>query len=125
MKSATESISVAGQPKPERARELHHGRVFGGARFLEFHDQEWFPKSLRDYVTDALQFVLSLGGIYRPIFHRLNEAIQASGAERVVDLCSGGGGPWLWLYKLVCEKSRRSMEVCLTDKYPNIPAFQS
>jgi hypothetical protein len=125
MKSATESISVAGQPKPERARELQHGRVFGGARFLEFHDQEWFPKSLRDYVTDALQFVLSLGGIYRPIVPRLNEAIQASGAERVVDLCSGGGGPWLWLYKLLGEKSGGSMEVCLTDKYPNIPAFES
>ena len=104
---------------------MNRGRIFGGARFLEFHDQNWFPKSFRDYVTDALQFVLSLGRVYRPIVPRLNEAIQASGAERIVDLCSGGGGPWLWLYKLLHEKSGRPVEVCLTDKYPNIAAFES
>jgi hypothetical protein len=101
------------------------GRSFGGARFFEFHDQKWFPKSLRDGVTDALQFILSLGGIYRPIVPLLNEAVEATGAERIVDLCSGGGGPWLWLYRLLRVGNGRSTEVCLTDKYPNIPAFEN
>src|ERR1700681_2173348 len=75
-------------------------RSLGGARFLEFHDQKWFPKSLRDGVTDALQFILSLGGIYRPIVPMLNKAVEAAGAERLVDLCSGGGGRGLWLARL-------------------------
>jgi hypothetical protein len=105
-------------------------RSFGGARFFEFHDQKWFPKSLRDGVTDALQFILSLGGIYRPIVPILNKAVEASGAARIVDLCSGGGGPWLWLYRLLRVGNGRyingqSMEVCLTDKYPNIEAFEN
>lgn len=100
------------------------GRSFGGARFFEFHDQKWFPKSLRDAVTDALQFILSLGRIYRSIVPILNEAAEASGAVRIVDLCSGGGGPWLWLYRLRRVSNGRDIEACLSDKYPNIEAFE-
>jgi hypothetical protein len=44
-----------------------------------------------------------------------------------VDLCSGAGGPWLWLYKsLYIDFDRQDttmVSVCLTDKYPNTPAF--
>jgi hypothetical protein len=105
-------------------------RSFGGARFFEFHDQKWFPKSLRDGVTDALQFILSLGGIYRPIVPILNKAVEACGTERIVDLCSGGGGPWLWLHRLLRmgdgqNGSGQKIKICLTDKYPNIAAFEN
>jgi hypothetical protein len=106
------------------------GRSFGDARFFEFHDQKWFPKSLRDGVTDALQFILNVGGIYRPIVPILNEAVETAGAKRIVDLCSGGGGPWLWLYRLLRvgegqNVNGQRIEVCLTDKYPNIVAFEN
>jgi len=40
-----------------------------------------------------------------------------------VDLCSGGGGPWLWLHPLLARKGL-STSVCLTDKYPNLEAFE-
>lgn len=111
---------------PPDAREFVREKwSLGGARFIEFHDQKWFPKFLRDGVTDALQFILSLGGTYRPIVPMLSRAIQDCGAERVVDLCSGGGGPWLWLHKLLRMHSGRAVEICLTDKFPNIEAFES
>lgn len=97
----------------------------GGARLFEFHDQKWFPRSLRDGVTDGLQSILNLGGIYRPVVPLLNEAIESAGAERVVDLCSGGSGPWLWLYRLLGSRRGCPVEICLTDKYPNLPAFAS
>jgi hypothetical protein len=100
-------------------------RSFGGARFFEFHDQKWFPKSLRDGVTDALQYILSLGRIYRPIAPLLNDAVEASRAERIVDLCSGGGGPWLWLCRFLRASNGEHVEICLTDKYPNIAAFEN
>jgi hypothetical protein len=115
--AATEKINVG--------QFICKGRSFGGARFFEFHDQKWFPKHLRDGVTDALQFILSLGGIYRPIVPRLNKSVEATGAERIVDLCSGGGGPWLWLYRLLRVDGGRSIDICLTDKYPNIAAFEN
>ena len=45
--------------------------------------------------TDFLEAITSRGNIYRPIQAGIFRAIQDCGAERVVDLCSGGGGPWL------------------------------
>jgi hypothetical protein len=126
----TGTVSAAANEKIDAGKFIGEGRSFGGARFFEFHDHKWFPKSLRDGVTDALQFILNLGGIYRPIVSILSEAVAASGAERIVDLCSGGGGPWLWLCRLLRVSNGRningqSMEVCLTDKYPNIAAFEN
>jgi hypothetical protein len=122
---STGPVSAAANEKINLGQSICEGRSFGGARFFEFHDQKWFPKYLRDGVTDALQFILSLGGIYRPISPLLNEAVEVTGAERIVDLCSGGGGPWLWLYRLLRASNGRNIQVCLTDKYPNITAFEN
>jgi hypothetical protein len=122
---STGPVSAAANETIDVEKFICRGRSFGGARFFEFHDHKWFPKSLRDGVTDALQFILSLGGIYRPIVPLLDKAVEVSRAERIVDLCSGGGGPWLWLYRLLGVGNGRGVEVCLTDKYPNVTAFEN
>jgi hypothetical protein len=122
---STGPSSAAANEKIDVAKSICKGRSFGGARFFEFHDQKWFPNSLRDGVTDALQYILSLGRIYRPIAPLLNEAVEASGAEGIVDLCSGGGGPWVWLYRFLRVSNGGHVEICLTDKYPNIAAFEN
>jgi len=93
-------------------------------QLFEFHDQPWFPGYLRDYVTEALQSVLILGGVYRGSASRLNRALQACQASRVVDLCSGGSGPWLSLYETLRDAYGRPAEVCLTDLYPNTSSFE-
>lgn len=93
-------------------------------QLFEFHDQEWFPRYLRDYVTDGLQYVLSLCGIYRSIAARLETAFQTCKASRVVDLCSGGSGPWPWLHESLRDGQGHLVEVCLTDLYPNALAFE-
>jgi hypothetical protein len=96
-------------------------------QLIEIHDQPWFPRFLRDQVTDALQLILHLGNFYQPIVAPLRRALENSGAHQIVDLCSGAGGPWLWLYKsLYIDFDRQDttmVSVCLTDKYPNTPAF--
>jgi hypothetical protein len=89
----------------------------------EIHEQAWLPEILRDQVTDGLQIILSIGDVYQPIAPRLAEAIHAAGTDRVVDLCSGGGGPWLWLVGLL-QKDIPNLKVCLTDKFPNLTAFE-
>ena len=90
----------------------------------EIHEQVWFPKNLRDHVTDALQSILNWGGIYRPVAARLAQAIKEAEAGQVVDLCSGAGGPWAWLYRTIANQTHLKIGVCLTDKYPNIAAFR-
>ena len=80
---------------------------------FEFHDQTWCPPSLRDALTDFLGFSLRLGRAYDPIVPRLRAAVERTGATRIVDLCSGSGGPWPVL------QARIGVPVLLTDKYPN------
>ena len=90
----------------------------------EIHEQPWFPKFLRDDVTDVLQFTLNFGRVYEPAASCLCKALKAAGTDRLVDLCSGAGGPWSLLYRLVENEDTGKLEVCLTDKYPNIVSFE-
>jgi hypothetical protein len=92
-------------------------------QFIEFHDQPWFPSSLRDDVIDALQFGLSLLNAYAPIAKLLHGAIASAGSQSIVDMCSGGGGPWLSLSRNL-GGAAQAVHVCLTDKYPNVRAFK-
>jgi hypothetical protein len=92
--------------------------------FIEIHDQPWFPASLRDQVTDALQFGLSLSKFYAPIVPLLQSELDSSGCRTIVDLCSGGGGPWLALSRKVKGRSH-PIRILLTDKYPNLGAYQN
>jgi len=92
---------------------------------IEIHDHPRFPAFLRNLVTDALQVIWNVSDFYRPIVPQLRRAMDACGTCQVVDLCSGGGGPWLRL----CQNFERQQQspdlrVCLTDKFPNREAFE-
>jgi hypothetical protein len=90
----------------------------------EIHEQPWFPKKLRDDVTDTLQFIFNFVGMYRPIVPRLGAALHSAESQRVIDLCSGGGGPWIWLRAALANSDSARCEVLLTDRFPNLPAFE-
>ena len=90
-------------------------------QFFEIHDQPWFPTFLRDQVTDDLQILLNIGKPYADILPQLREGIERAGADRVLDLCSGAGGPWPWLAEAL-EQSGLRICVELSDKYPNAQA---
>ena len=101
-------------------------------QFIELHEQPWFPPSLRDDVTDALQFGFNLMNAYKPIAPLLQGVIDSTGngtskPRSIVDMCSGGGGPWLDLsQKLRCQETgdAAGLQIWLTDKYPNLEAFE-
>ena len=89
---------------------------------FEIEDLPWCPRTLRDALTDYLQFVLVATKPYAAMVPLLATALQRTGARRVLDLCSGAAGPWLWLQPVLAEMGA-SVSVCLTDKYPNTEAF--
>jgi hypothetical protein len=91
---------------------------------LEIHEQPWLPRSIRDGVTDTLQFVLKFGGVYQPIVSRLAKALTSAGDRRLIDFCSGGGGPWIWLYRALARQNDGPLSIQLTDKFPNLAAFE-
>lgn len=87
---------------------------------MELNDQAWLPTSIRDAMTDYLQYAMRVGRAYAPIVPRLQNALQQTQARQIVDLCSGGGGAWASMPPQVTEP----IAVQLTDKYPNAEAFQ-
>src|SRR5262245_33069241 len=86
---------------------------------IEIHDQPWCPRAIRDAETDYLQFMIAKTKPYAAIVSLLVNALQRRGTRRVLDLCSGAGGPWLWLQPVLGERGL-NLTVCLTDKYPNL-----
>ena len=96
----------------------------GRLELQEIHDHPGFPGPLRDLVTDALQSLWNFGNTYKPILGRLLESMERAGASEALDLCSGGGGPWLRLAREPELAHEPSIAVRLTDKYPNRSAFE-
>jgi SAM-dependent methyltransferase len=89
-------------------------------RLIELHEQSWFPRDLRQTVTLLLQSLLNFIGYYRITAPILREAIQRTGTNCVVDLCSGSGGPWFELARLLSPPGQDSgLFVYLTDKFPS------
>ena len=93
------------------------------SQLIEFHDSEWFPLSLRDAVTSTLQHVLNSTRYYELAAPILASGMRATESDRVIDLCSGGGGPWQKLIRLIGESE--PVSVLLTDKFPNLACFDS
>jgi hypothetical protein len=93
-------------------------------QFIELHEQPWFPSTVRHQITDALQFGLNLLKAYAPIASLLQSVLDATRSRSIVDLCSGGGGPWLGLSRKL-RSDAQVFHILLTDKYPNLRAFQN
>ena len=90
---------------------------------FELEDLAWFPRVLRDYATDYLQFIEHSLGLHRPVMPLLRDLLERTGSERIVDLCSGGSGPLLAVVRALRE-SGLEVRALLTDKYPNLDAFK-
>lgn len=60
---------------------------------FELADQPWYPRPLADAGTAYLATLQSRFGLDALVAPLIQRALDTSGAERIVDLCSGGGGP--------------------------------
>src|SRR5690349_18136555 len=85
---------------------------------FELEDQPWLPASLRGVVTGSLQWMINTFRVYEPALPLLARALERSGTRRIVDLCSGAGGPWPRLLGLLREHAG-PFELTLTDKFPD------
>lgn len=93
-------------------------------QLFELEDQDWLPGAIRNAITDFLQFAVTVSSLYRPFAARLARALAATGANRVIDLCSGAGGPWPQLRRDVDGVRQGAVRVVLTDWFPNLRAFE-
>jgi hypothetical protein len=86
---------------------------------FEFNDQAWVPAWFRECETDYLHTVLERMRSFDRVVPLLVALVRDSGSERIVDLCSGGGGPMLSLQAELSRKLGRDLPVVLTDLFPS------
>jgi hypothetical protein len=81
----------------------------------EWGDQRWLPAPLRCWLGELL--AEPRGGAYAPAVPVLGWWLRRCACTRVVDLCSGAGGPWPHL-RAALAASGVEVEVLLTDLDP-------
>jgi len=74
-------------------------------------------------MTDFLRFLMETFAPYRGAAPLLARALGSVGGTRIIDLCSGGGGPWLDLVRRIPAVGGPEPHVLLTDWFPNQAAF--
>lgn len=95
---------------------------------FEWEDQAWLPTVFRDFITDHLRYTHNepmREPINQAIAQRLARLMRETGTRRIVDLCSGAGGPVAKIGPKVAEELSEPIEVVVTDLYPNVGAFRA
>jgi hypothetical protein len=85
----------------------------------EIEDWPGLPRWLRDAMTGYLRVAIGLSRPYAMTGPVLTELVRQSGGSRIVDLASGGGGPWPELVKELETSLGEHPTVTLTDIRPN------
>ena len=92
---------------------------------FEMEDLPWLPSAIRNGITDFLHFAVVRSDLYKVFARRLASSIRHLHSPRVVDLCSGAGGPWATLHRSIGAATEGGIQVRLTDHYPNLAAFEA
>ncbi len=94
------------------------------AHLFELEDQPWWPGVLRDAMTAYLSQIMALTNMLDPLMPKVLEAAERSGAERIIDLCSGAGGPGSLVAAGLAGKGS-DLRVHCTDLFPNQAHLQA
>lgn len=91
---------------------------------FEFEDLAWFPNAIRESMTDYLRYLITKVNFYQPIIPLIIEGLNQTNSNQIIDLCSGGGGAIEQIQSELQQQSKIEIKIILTDKYPNISAFE-
>ena len=87
---------------------------------FELEDQNWFPDRLRVYMTRLIVVMHRLLNSSDEIAGLLSKIPASLKQGKIVDLCSGSGGPMPEVCKILEKKYNYSnLKLTLTDRYPN------
>lgn len=90
---------------------------------FEFHDQPWCPTILQQAVTDSVTTAWLFTGFWRNTVPHLAELLRRTPDDaRLVDLCSGSGGPLLRAGELLAREFPE-LSITLTDLFPKPAAL--
>lgn len=92
----------------------------GRMQLVELEDLPWWPESVRNGATDWLAVAGNqTQAPYVGFVKLLADGLRSTGDTKLVDLCSGGGGPLPTLQRMLREREGLEVSATLTDLYPN------
>jgi hypothetical protein len=90
---------------------------------VELEDQAWFPDVLRNAGTAYLRLAAELTSQAKYMAPTLAKVMRATGVTKIVDLCSGGGGPIGDVVDVLREEGVEATAV-MTDLYPSTTVLE-
>jgi len=94
-------------------------------QLFEFNDLAATPAALRDTIVESLSRALEWGRMLEGLVAPISEFLAASGADEILDLCAGAGGP----ARILATELERGLgaaapRIVLTDLFPRLEAWQ-
>jgi hypothetical protein len=90
---------------------------------FEFEDYSWFPNWLRICMTRYLNAFHKILGTSEVLAGLLADVINQTQRNKILDLCSGSGGPMIDVVHDLREKHNlKDITLSLSDLYPNLKA---
>lgn len=86
---------------------------------FELLDQSWFPETLRTLSVENLEYLTGSLGCYEPAVGKLQEVLEQTKEDHLLDLCSGGAGPVVKIAQRLEEELGRPIRVTLSDLFPH------
>jgi hypothetical protein len=96
----------------------------GRVQAFEFNELAGCPAFVRDSIVEALGAGLRWGGMYDAVGPIFAEFLSRSGADAVLDVCSGSGEPASILLDALARAGAPGPRFALSDLFPNVPALE-
>lgn len=96
----------------------------GRLHLFELEDFPWFPSLIRDAGTAYIRFMGERIGAPEAFAPLLARVLRTTGERRLVDLCSGGGGPTPRVVEVLGQDGLE-VTATLTDFHPNVPDLEA
>lgn len=92
-------------------------------QLFEFNDLDAAPAAVRDTVVESLGRTLAWGHVLREVVGPFRRFLAQCGAEEIVDIGSGSGGPARLLLRELDGQGASLPKFVLTDLHPRVEAW--
>jgi len=101
--------------------EIKKQAVVKRIHLFEFEDLKWFPNWIRICMTRLIMVMHKKFNTSEDMAKLLAKLIKQTNTKKIIDLCSGSGGPMLDTVSLLkATHNIENIELLLTDLYPNL-----
>lgn len=92
-------------------------------QLFEFNDAPWAPAVLRETLVEALSRTLRWGHMLEGLVDPLARCLERAGTAKVLDLCSGAGGPAEVLCAAMVGRGH-DVDFLMSDLYPAVSQWE-